>query len=163
MPEAARETFGTGLVQREATKIVDLLRDAGRTAVHMVTLAEETPVTEALETRAQLVGSLGMPPGLVVVNRVHRRRFDTGAVSRVRAAAGAAAGADRVLLEGVADCASEESGWTELQAGHLARLRGGLGEAPIVELPFLFTEEFGHAEVVALSEALEAAGRGGRA
>ena len=163
MPEAARETFGTGLVQREATKIVELLRDAERTAVHMVTLAEETPVTETLETRAQLVGTLGMPPGLVVVNRVHRRRFDAAAVSRVRAAAGAAAGADRVLLEGVADCASEESGWTELQAGHLARLRAGLGDAPIVELPYLFTEEFGHAEIGALSEALEAAGAGGRA
>jgi anion-transporting ArsA/GET3 family ATPase len=163
MPEAARETFGTGLVQREATKIVELLRDEKRTAVHMVTLAEETPVTETLETRAQLVGTLGMPPGLVVVNRVHRRRFDAAAVSRVRAAAGAAGAADRVMLEGVADCASEESGWTELQAGHLARLRDGLRDATIVELPFLFTEEFGHAEVVALSETLDAAGGEARA
>ena len=163
MPEAARETFGTGLVQREATKIVDLLRDPERTAVHMVTLAEETPVAETLETRAQLVGTLGMPPGLVVVNRIHRRRFAAAAVARVRTAAGAASGSERVVLEGVADCASEESGWTELQAGHLARLRAGLGGAPIVELPFLFTEEFGHAEVVTLSETLEAATTGGRA
>jgi hypothetical protein len=163
MPQAARETFGAGLVQREATKIVDLLRDAERTAVHMVTLAEETPVTETLETRAQLVGTLGTPPGLVVVNRVHGRRFDAAAVSRVRAAAAAAAGGDRVLLEGVADCAAEESGWTELQAGHLARLRAGLGDAPLVELPFLFTEEFGRAEVVTLSEMLDAAGGGGPA
>ena len=163
MPEAARETFGTGLVQREATKIVELLRDAERTAVHMVTLAEETPVTETLETRAQLVGTLGMPPGLVVVNRVHRRRFDAAAVARVRAAVAAAGPPERVILEGVAECATEEGGWTELQAGHLARLRGGLRDATIVELPFLFTEEFGHAEIGALSEALEAAGAGGRA
>jgi anion-transporting ArsA/GET3 family ATPase len=158
MPEAARETFGAGLVQREATKIVDLLRDAERTAVHMVTLAEETPVTETLETRAQLVGTLGMPPGLVVVNRVHGRRFDAGVLSRVRTAAAGAAGSERVVLEGVLECASEESGWTELQAGHLARLRAGLGQAPLVELPFLFTEEFGRREVLALSEILETAG-----
>jgi anion-transporting ArsA/GET3 family ATPase len=157
MPQAARETFGAGLVQREATKIVDLLRDAARTAVHMVTLAEETPVTEALETRAQLVGALGLPPGLVVVNRVHRRRFDAGAVARVRGGVAAAGVAERVILEGVAECASEESGWTELQAGHLARLRAGLGNAALVELPFLFTEEFGHEEVATLSEILEAA------
>jgi anion-transporting ArsA/GET3 family ATPase len=163
MPQAARETFGAGLVQREATKIVDLLRDAERTAVHMVTLAEETPVAETLETRAQLVGTLGMPPGLVVVNRIHRRRFEATAVGRVRAAAAAAAGGERVVLEGVADCASEESGWTELQVGHLARLRAGLGDGTIVELPFLFTEEFGRAEVVALSEILETATGGGRA
>src|SRR5262245_18992708 len=107
MPEAARETFGTGLVQREATKIVDLLRDAKQTAVHSVTLAEETPVAETLETRAQLVGRLGMPPGLVVVNRVHARRFAPEVVSRVRAASAGASGSDRVLLEGVADCAAE--------------------------------------------------------
>jgi len=162
MPEAARETFGSGLVQREATKIVDLLRDAERTAVHMVTLAEETPVTETLETRAQLVGTLGMPPGLVVVNRVHGRRFEAGALSRVRAAAATVAASERALLEGVVDCASEESGWTEVQAGHLTRLRAGLGEAPLVQLPFLFTEEFGRTEVLALSEILEAAA-GGRA
>ena len=137
---------------------VELLRDADETAVHMVTLAEETPVTETLETRAQLVDALGMPPGLVVVNRVHSRRFEPAVVARVRAATNAAAGAERVVLEGVADCASEESGWTELQAGHLARLRAGLGDTPIVELPFLFTEEFGRTEVAALSEALEAAG-----
>jgi len=157
MPQAARETFGTGLVQREATKIVDLLRDAARTAVHMVTLAEETPVTEALETRAQLVDTLGMPPGLVVVNRVHRRCFDAAAVARVRAAVAAAGPPERVILEGVAECAAEEGGWTELQAGHLGRLRAGIGNAALVELPFLFTEEFGHEEVVALSEILEAA------
>lgn len=158
MPQAARETFGSGLVQREATKIVDLLRDAKQTAVHMVTLAEETPVTETLETRAQLVGTLGMPSGLVVVNRVHSRRFEPAAMTRVRAAAARGAGSDRVVLEGVAECASEESGWTEIQAGHLTRLRAGLGAGPVVELPFLFTEEFGRAQVATLSEALEAAG-----
>jgi hypothetical protein len=67
-----------------------------------------------------------------------------------------------VLLEGVAECAFEESGWTELQAGHLTRLRAGLGGAPAVELPFLFTEEFGGEEVALLSETLEAAATGGR-
>src|SRR5881396_805241 len=54
MPQAARETFGAGLVQREAAKVVDLLRDARTTAVHLVTLAEEMPVAETLETYAQL-------------------------------------------------------------------------------------------------------------
>src|SRR5438876_1151261 len=49
MPQAARETFGAGLVQREASKITELLRDRRATAVHLVTLAEEMPVIEALE------------------------------------------------------------------------------------------------------------------
>ena len=62
-----------------------------------------------------------------------------------------------MILEGVAECAAEEGGWTELQAGHLDRLRAGLGNAALVELPFLFREEFGHEEIATLSEILEAA------
>jgi anion-transporting ArsA/GET3 family ATPase len=61
MPQAARDTFGTGLVQREATRVVDLLQDERTTAVHIVTLAEDMPVTEALEAHAQITGPLGLP------------------------------------------------------------------------------------------------------
>src|SRR5207249_7545288 len=68
MPQAARDTFGAGLVQREATRVVDLLQDARTTAVHLVTLAEEMPVAETLETYAQLKDPLAMPVGSVIVN-----------------------------------------------------------------------------------------------
>ena len=108
MPQAAREAFGAGLVQREATKITALLRDRRTTAVHLVTLAEEMPVTETLETRAQLVEKLGMPLGYVIVNRLHRRRFAPALVERLRAAAVPAA--ERALLACVAERAAEESG-----------------------------------------------------
>src|SRR5213594_1154720 len=74
MPQAARDTFGAGLVQREAAKVVELLRDARTTAVHLVTLAEEMRVAETLETHAQLKDPLEMPVGSVIVNRVHHRR-----------------------------------------------------------------------------------------
>src|SRR5207244_717181 len=87
MPQAARETFGAGLVQREASKITELLRDRRATAVHLVTLAEEMPVIETLEMRAQLTGALGLPLGYVIVNRLHRRRFDPAAAERRRAGA----------------------------------------------------------------------------
>src|SRR5206468_3321591 len=87
MPQAARETFGVGLVQREATRIVELLHDRRTTAVHVVTLAEEMPVAETLEARAQLAGALDLPLGHVIVNRVHRRHFETPVLERLRAAA----------------------------------------------------------------------------
>jgi anion-transporting ArsA/GET3 family ATPase len=157
MPQAARETFGAGLVQREATKIVALLQDRRTTAVHLVTLGEEMPVAETLETRAQLVGPLAMPLGWVIVNRLHGRRFDPALLERLRAAAGAAAPPARGLLACVAERAAEESGWTELNAAHLERLRAGIDGAPLVELPFLFTEEFDRASVERLSQVLEAA------
>ena len=156
MPQAARDTFGAGLVQREAAKITDLLRDGRTTAVHLVTLAEEMPVAETLETRAQLVEGLGLPLGWIVVNRVHRRRFAAATLARLEAAAAAAVSPERALLSCVAERAAEESGWTELNAAYLDRLRAGIGDAPLIELPFVFTEEFDRAEVERLSQVLEA-------
>jgi len=156
MPEAARETFGVGLVQREATRIVELLRDRRTTAVHLVTLAEEMPVAETLEARVQLTGALDLPLGHVIVNRVHRRQLDASVVERVRTAAKRASPDEAALLACVAERAAEESGWSEINATYLARLRAGIGDAPLVELPFLFVEEFGRDELERLSRLLEA-------
>src|SRR5437867_8913262 len=97
MPQAAREAFGAGLVQREAAKITGLLRDRKTTAIHLVTLAEEMPVTETLETRTQLVEGLGLPLGFVIVNRMHRRHFSPAVLERLRAATATSA-AERALL-----------------------------------------------------------------
>ena len=154
MPQAARETFGPGLVQREAARITELLCDPRSTAVHLVTLAEEMPVTETLETHAQLVGPMALPLGHVVVNRLHRRRFAPAVVARLRSAAAPAA--DRPLLACVAERAVEESGWADINAAQLGRLRAGLGAPPMVELPFVFAEEFGDAELDGLARRLEA-------
>ncbi len=156
MPQAARDTFGTGLVQREASKIVDLLQDASATAVHVVTLAEEMPVAETLETCAQLKDPLRMPLGWVVVNRLHHRRFAPETLHAIEAAA-AARPTDRGLLTCVAERATEESGWTTINQANLQRLRAGVGGAPLVELPLLFVEEFGADELARLSDVLEAA------
>lgn len=155
MPQAAMETFGAGLVQREARRVVSLLQDGRTTAVHLVTLAEDMPVTEALEARTELTERLGLPLGHVIVNRVHDRRFAPAALARLAAAAGQASGPTRALLESVAARAAEESGWSDINAEHLARLRAALGE--VVTLPYLFTEEFDIACVDRLSELLEVA------
>jgi anion-transporting ArsA/GET3 family ATPase len=154
MPQAARETFGTGLVQREATRIAELLTDRRTTAVHLVTLAEEMPVTETLEMRAQLK-ELKMPLGHVVVNRLHRRRFDPGVLDGLRRASAAVPEPDRALLECVAERATEESGWASINAANLERLAADPDEPRLVELPFLFVEEFGAPELDVLSRLLE--------
>jgi anion-transporting ArsA/GET3 family ATPase len=155
MPEAARETFGTGLVQREATKIVELLRDARTTAVHLVTLAEEMPITETLETERELTGPLAMSLGYVVANRLHARRFAPAVTAALAAAAQQTVGANAALLEAVAARAVEENGWTAINAHNLDRLREVLPAVPVVELPYLFALEFGRDELETLSRRLE--------
>jgi len=98
----------------------------------------------------------------VIANRLHRRRFDPAAVERLRAPAKTAPAAERALLQCVAERAAEESGWSDINAVNLARLRVGIGDAPLVELPFLFVEEFGRAELEQVAHLLEA-GMAGRA
>jgi anion-transporting ArsA/GET3 family ATPase len=139
MPSAAHEAFGPGFVRREAKKVVDLLRDPARTAVCLVTTAEEMPVNEATEMYAQLTGRLEMPIGAVFVNRVHTAPLGPDAVPH--AVDGAPA-----LVRDVLRCAREEAGWAAINARHLAKLCAAVSMPP-VELPFLFSEEFGLAEV----------------
>src|SRR5215467_11286070 len=162
MPQAARDTFGAGLVQREAAKIVGLLQDARLTAVHLVTLAEEMPVAETLETCAQLRDTLHMPLGWVVVNKLHRRRFAPEVIAGLEAA-GRATTTERSLLACVRERAVEESGWADINQANLDRLRAGTGSAPLVELPFLFVEDFGAEALERLSRLLEEAIGGGTA
>ncbi|MGH7893170.1 MAG: ArsA family ATPase [Candidatus Binatia bacterium] len=155
MPQAARETFGAGLVQREATRVVELLQDPATTAVHLVTLAEDMPVTETLEAHAQIAGALHLPVGAVVVNRMHGRHFDPDVLAQLGRAADQAQGAERTLLAGVAERAIEEGGWAAINAQQVERLRTALGHVSIIELPYLFAEEFGGTELDVLSRRLE--------
>ncbi|HLK11772.1 MAG TPA: ArsA-related P-loop ATPase [Candidatus Binatia bacterium] len=157
MPQAARDTFGAGLVQREAARIAAFLRDPRATAIHLVTVAEEMPVTEALEAHAELTGPLGLPLGWVVVNRLHRRRFAAALLDALRTAAAQAPAEWGALLAAVADRAREEEGWAAINAQHLAALRAALPVAAVAELPFLFVEEFDRAALARLSDVLEAA------
>ena len=153
MPQAARDTFGAGLVQREAARIVDLMQDPRTTAIHLVTLAEDMPVTEALEAHVQLTGPLGLPLGSVVVNRMHTRRFDERVVRALDEAANGA-GDDGPLLHAVADRAMQETSWAAINAHHLERLRDALPTRAVIELPYLFAEEFGGHELDALAQRL---------
>jgi anion-transporting ArsA/GET3 family ATPase len=135
MPQAARDTFGAGLVQREASRVVDLLQDPRTTAVHIVTLAEEMPVAEALETYTQLNAQLKLPVGWVVANRVRHRQFAEATVHALRAAAARRDGERGELLDAVAARGEEENGWAAINAQNLARLRAGVGSTAVVELP----------------------------
>src|SRR5438094_92010 len=92
------------------------------------------PVSETLEMRAQLTGALGLPPGYVIVKRRRRRRF----------------------------ARTERRG--RRRPGPPARATPQPpppGDAPLVELPFLFVEEFGLAELEQVARLLEAGMAGG--
>jgi anion-transporting ArsA/GET3 family ATPase len=162
MPAAARDTFEVGLVHREAQRLVELLTDPARTAVNLVTTAEEMPVNETIAMRRALRDDLGMPTGLLFVNRLRSGGLAVEDVERLEKAAATTRDAKAApLLAAVAARARVEIGWSELNARHRARLLKDV-DLPVVDLPFLFAEEFGFAELRELSQHLAPAATGVR-
>ena len=154
MPAAARDTFEIGLVHREAQRMVDLLTDPARTVVNLVTTAEEMPVNETITMHRALRDDLNMPTGLLFVNRLHGGGLAIEDAQRLERAARSAREAKAgPLLAAVATRAREEIGWSELNARHRARLVSEV-DLPVIDLPFLFSEEFGYAELKALAQRL---------
>lgn len=163
MPQAALDAFSTGLVHREAERIVGLLRDPEATAVVMVSTAEEMPANETCDICRGL-DELGLLAALLVVNQVHRepcsegeldalRKTLAGAASRRRGVARRKVSDPERLWAEVVARAVEEQGWAAVNAFHLARLAKSV-PVPTVELSYVFDEEFGAEHVAALGREL---------
>jgi anion-transporting ArsA/GET3 family ATPase len=163
MPSTAAQTFGRGLVHREAARVEALLKDEASTEVHVVALGEEMPVTEAVQIVRRLRDDLDLPVGALFVNRC--REMAPPGVKRTverlqqvpRAAQGAFGGFDAsTVLEGIRVAATRALAWEAIQERCIARLERE-SELVAVRLPFLVAEEFGLNEVTRLAALVGAA------
>jgi anion-transporting ArsA/GET3 family ATPase len=82
MPLAARETFGEGMVGREASAIGQLLRDRAKCGIVAVTTAEALALKETLESYRSL-GELQLATAAVFFNRISAATFDTADIDRM--------------------------------------------------------------------------------
>ena len=155
MPRAARETFGPGLVSREAARIQTLLESPEATAIHLVATAEEMPVTETIEAHATLTNDLRLPLGILVVNRMHHGAGADRLVNQLRAGATGLAPDDARVVGEVARRAAEENAWAAINRAQLGRLRAAV-PLPTIVLPMVFAREFGPRDVAALAGLIEA-------
>ncbi len=130
-PRALREIISVGPVNTQAVEAGELLADASRCQVMLVTLAEETPVNEAIETAFALEEDIGVALAPVVVNALYPS-IDGLVPLRTKSALAAAA---RFRLARLA--AQEE---------HRARLVAGL-PLPQLVLPFVFDADLSAAGV----------------
>ncbi|HEX5585954.1 MAG TPA: ArsA-related P-loop ATPase [Acidimicrobiia bacterium] len=143
-----------GPIRKQAADVVELLTDPARCQVMLVTLPEETPVTELVETAFQIEDRAGVALGPVVVN---------GCVSTI-------AGLDGAVIptpDATGDAALDATGDTLAAAARFrldlelrqqeqcARLAHAL-PLPQVRLPFLFTADIGPSEIDVLADALAA-------
>jgi Anion-transporting ATPase len=157
MPKAAYEAFTTGLVHREAKRVWSLLADPVATAVTVVTVAEELPVNETIDICHQVRDELVLPPGVLFVNRFHSPPFSVADVERASTARRKGVSAARdALSKAVLAAAEEELSWAALNEHCRKRLAVETGWRLVV-LPMLLREEFGFADVEALSVMLDEA------
>lgn len=155
MPQAAAETFGAGLVHREAERVAGLLRNRERTAAVLVTLPEEMPVREALALQEGL-DAVGMLSGGLIVNGYHEppcAREDLDAFERAAGELSSDPPEQRMAAETLR-AARAEVARAEANESRVRQLENALGVEPAV-LPFLFCEEFGPQELVHLASCIE--------
>ena len=143
-----------GPIRAQAADVVDLLSDPARCQVLLVTLPEETPVNEVVETAYKLEDRVGIKLGPLVVNGLYPRLDGLDAdPSEAAAAAGVAISEEQA--RDMREAARFRRRRQDLQAEQVQRL----GEAlPLIQLrlPFLFTPEVTVDELDVLAEHLAA-------
>lgn len=141
-----------GPIRSQAEDVVELLADPARCQVLLVTLAEETPVNEVVETAYRLEDRVGVTLGPVVVNAVYPplEGIDADPEEEARAAGAALAPGEADALRAAATFRRRRAA---LQAAQAERLASALPLAQL-HLPFLFTTRVGPSEVTALAGAL---------
>lgn len=141
-----------GPINTQARDVLDLLTDHERCQVLLVTLPEETPVNELVETAFSLEDQVGVGLGPAVVNGLYAE-YDGLDADPAAAAAEAGVSLRPGEAEALAAAADFRRHRTDLQREQLDRL-SDLLPLPQVRLPYLFEAEIGPAEVDALARAV---------
>ncbi|HLX89411.1 MAG TPA: ArsA family ATPase [Acidimicrobiales bacterium] len=148
-PQAINELVKVGLIRSQTDWMVDILADAARTGLVIVTTPEEMPVNETMELAGRVERETKVQLASVIVNRVlpelfgHNEEevFDHLCQPEVAAELGRLVDGDASPVLAAARLAVT---LRRTRAGHLERLRGGLPpDVPMLYLPFLFTRFHG--------------------
>ena len=148
------DSMRMGPIRSQAQEVVDLLSDPARCQVLLVSLPEETPVNEVVETAYKLEDRVGVSLAGVVVNGLYPPL--PGLDLDPAAAAGDAGSRfayDDHELRRLRAAAEFRLARAALHAEQLGRLADAL-PLPQLHLPFLFTTEVGRTEIEALAQAL---------
>jgi anion-transporting ArsA/GET3 family ATPase len=155
-PRGLLDAVRVGPINKQAADVVSLLTDPDRCQVMLVTLPEETPVSEVIETAFAVEDRAGVALGPVIVNQCFEPLPDgvTDSVDDVLADAEACG---RFVSQREADDLAHAVAFRAdrhaLQREQIERLGDRL-PLPRIELPFLFTPDIGPAQVGTLADAL---------
>lgn len=146
------EAASVGPIRSQAADVVSLLSDPDRCQVMLVTLPEETPVNEAVDTAFHLEDRAGVKLAPIVVNGVWPHLDLPGDVPAALDGLGLSSGEAEQAVA-AASFRRDRQVQQEEQVGRLA------ADLPLPQLPvpYLFTTDLGLAEVRLLAGALASA------
>lgn len=141
-----------GPINTQAKEVLALLGDPSRCQVMLVTLPEETPVNELVETAYQLEDRVGISLAPVVVNGLYPLLpgLDADPAAAAEAAGASLRTGEAEALEAAASFRRERMA---LQAEQVTRLAEAL-PLPQLSLPYLFDAELGPPQLDQLAAAL---------
>lgn len=146
-----------GPIRKQAADVVALLSDPRRCQVMLVTVPEETPVSEAIDTAFAVEDRAGVALGPIVVNGCYQP-LPAGVVASPEAIARDADAIGRfVPPREAADLAAAAAFRAErhaIQTEQVERLARRL-PLPQIHLPYVFTPDIGRADLDVLADALE--------
>ncbi len=157
-PRTFGEIARVGPIAHQGRTIAATIADPEFTAVIAVATAEEMPVNETLALHDALADD-GLVLSAVIVNALYPARFDEPEVTELTKAL------DRngsPVARGAVSAALSEHARGVAQREQRERLRRGLG-LRLIDLPYLFADHIGPAELERLADALEAGLLGRRA
>jgi anion-transporting ArsA/GET3 family ATPase len=140
-----------GPIQRQAAEVVELLSDPTRCQVLLVTLPEETPVNELVDTAYAVEDRAGVALGPVVINQCVPAVALDGDVDDDAARTGITLdGSERAALVAASEFRADLVRRQDEQCGRLAERL----PLPQLRLPYFFTADVGVTEVELLADEL---------
>lgn len=150
-PKGLLDAVSVGPVNTQAREALEMLGDPSRCQVVLVTLPEETPVNELVETAFKLEDEVGVQLGPVVVNGLYPPvpGLSTDPVTAAEEAGAALHPGEADALRSAAEFRRHR---TELQTAQVERLATML-PLPQLHLPHIFDTDLGpeHLDVLAAS------------
>ena len=148
------EIVRSGPLRAQADDVLELLTDASRCRVMLVTLAEETPVNEVVETAFALEDKVGVDLGPVVVNALYPvlGGLDVDPTTVAEQAGAVLSDGDAAVL---AEAAAFRARRQDLQQDQIARLTAAL-PLPQLHLPTVFNVDLGPSDIDHLAAAMAA-------
>lgn len=157
IPSVITSLISSGLMYDEARRIEDLLQDPARTAINLVTLAEELPVNETMMLRDVMRDKLKIPIGYVIANAVYRPLFSESQREWLEQSAGHERAVESSVApqrRGFLDAGRFRTGRVRLQQHYVKRLEEE-SDLPMLRIPYYFMDRMSFAIIREMADALE--------